>query len=188
LNRFGLGADYSAAIQQQATALGIPPALALALATKESGLNPAAIGSAGEVGLFQVKPSTAGAGVNLYDPNANILAGESYLKSLYNQYGDWSTALAAYNEGPGNLAKSGVFPSTQAYVSSIMAAAGMNQSADTPDYSASQADFSATEPSDETTTSGMLDSLTSSTGLSGTALAILAVAGIGILVWMVRRS
>jgi hypothetical protein len=55
------------------------------------------------------------------DPNQSREGGARYLLQLLKQYnGSVPMALAAYNEGPGNLQRKGVFPSTQKYVSSIM--------------------------------------------------------------------
>lgn len=48
---------------------GIDPNMALAIATVESNLNPAAIGSLGEVGVFQLRPE-------FYLPNHKISIGE----------------------------------------------------------------------------------------------------------------
>jgi soluble lytic murein transglycosylase-like protein len=177
----GLGADYASQIQASAARFNIPPSLALAVATTESHLDPNAISPKGAIGLFQLMPATAaGLHVDPNDPSQNITGGLTYLQQLYNQYGDWNTALIAYNEGPGALASKGIYPSSQAYADSILAAAGLNQPGTTPEFS----DYS---PATESEAAGMLDSLTTSTGLSGTSLAILAVVGIGVLIWMVRR-
>ena len=84
-------------IIQTANAQGVPSSIALAVAQQESGFNPNAVGSAGELGVFQLMPQYfPGAS----DPNANISTGVAYLKQLYQQFGDWGTALAAYNWGP----------------------------------------------------------------------------------------
>jgi soluble lytic murein transglycosylase-like protein len=116
-------------IQNVATSLGVPPALAVQVATQESGLNPNALGTKGEVGLFQVMPSLAASmGLDPSDPVQNTQVGVSYLAQLYEQFGDWATALAAYNWGPGNVSTYGAAAapaSTQAYVSSALSAAGI---------------------------------------------------------------
>jgi hypothetical protein len=159
--------DFSSLIQSLAPSYGVPPSLALALAKKESSLNPSAVGTSGEIGLFQVMPSTAAQfGVtNLYDPTANTQAGLSYLASLYKQYGNWSDALIAYNEGPGAFAAHGAYPVSQSYADSILAAAGLDASIGSD----------LTFTGDSSPSFNLFDSLdlSSVTGLSGAALAAL---------------
>ena len=112
-------------IQQTASAYGVPPAIALAVATKESGLDQAAVGSSGEVGVFQLKPSTAAdLGVDPYSLVDNINGGVKYLSQLFNQFGDWFTALTAYNGGAGNVARGTVSNAAQNYAASVLTAAG----------------------------------------------------------------
>lgn len=109
------GIDYTASITATANQYGVPPSLALAVAQIESSMNPAARSSAGAIGLFQLMPSTAaGLGVDPNDPLQNIQGGVEYLSQLLTQYnGDTSLALAAYNAGPGNVAKYGGIPPFQ---------------------------------------------------------------------------
>ncbi|MDE7412106.1 MAG: transglycosylase SLT domain-containing protein [Paramuribaculum sp.] len=79
----------------------------------ESALNPNAVSRAGAAGLWQFMPSTAtGMGMEVNslvderrDPRVASHHAAKYLKQLYNIYGDWSLAIAAYNCGPGNLNK-----------------------------------------------------------------------------------
>lgn len=112
-------------IVQEANNLGVPANIALAVAHQESGLNQAAIGSKGELGVFQLMPSTAtGLGVNASNLDSNILGGISYLKQLYDRFGDWGKALAAYNAGPTAVVKNRIPTSTQGYVSNILSKAG----------------------------------------------------------------
>lgn len=96
-------------IYAAAQAQGVDPALALEVATVESGLNPAAVGpvtSNGDraIGVMQLMPNTAAAlGVDPTDPQQNIQGGVRLLAQLLAQYGDTATALAAYNWGSGNV-------------------------------------------------------------------------------------
>ena len=113
------------AIRWEAERQGVPADLAVAVAQRESSLNPAARGAAGEVGLFQLMPATAaGLGVDPYSLSGNIQGGVSYLRQLYAQFGDWSQALAAYNAGPGSVARGTVPASTWEYVRSVLTAWG----------------------------------------------------------------
>lgn len=89
---------------------GVPPSIALAVANRESGVchwtSSGAVkrGSAGEVGIMQLMPSTAQAlGVDPYDFQSNIRGGVRYLADMYRQFGSWDLALEAYNWGPGKL-------------------------------------------------------------------------------------
>src|SRR5271166_4091361 len=141
----GLGATptptVSAALASAASQYGVPLNLLTSVAKAESGFNPAAVSSAGAQGLLQIMPANdASLGVtNPFDPVQNANAGAKYLSQLYSQYGDWSTALIAYNEGPGNLASKGVFPSSQSYADSILQNAGISDTsaADTGSVDAS---------------------------------------------------
>lgn len=93
-------------IRRQATAAGVNPALAVAVAEHESGFQPDARGAAGEIGLFQLMPSTAaGLGVSdPWNPAQNIAGGIKYLNRMMERYaGDVTRALAAYNAGPGDV-------------------------------------------------------------------------------------
>lgn len=83
------------------------------LAIVESALNPTAISSAGAGGLWQFMVSTGkmyGLDVNSYqderfDAYKATDAACRYLRFLYDTFGDWQLALAAYNSGPGNVNK-----------------------------------------------------------------------------------
>ncbi len=83
------------------------------LAVVESALNPTARSRAGAAGLWQFMYSTGklnGLTVNSYvderhDPLKATEAACKYLTTLYNIFGDWNLALAAYNSGPGNVNK-----------------------------------------------------------------------------------
>src|SRR5690606_12894260 len=52
-------AQYKALVLQFAREYGVPAALAHAIVTVESNYHPMALGKAGEIGLMQIKPSTA---------------------------------------------------------------------------------------------------------------------------------
>ena len=107
-------------IRLTAASYGVPPDLAVAVARVESGLNQAARGSSGEVGVFQLMPGTAAdLGVNPYDLGQNIAGGVRYLAQQLRRFGSQELALAAYNAGPGRVASGTIPASTAAYVSRV---------------------------------------------------------------------
>lgn len=83
------------------------------LAVIESGLNPQAVSHANAVGLWQfMKPTARYVGLDINravderrDPIKSTYAAVEYIQMLYDQFGDWTIALAAYNCGPGNMSK-----------------------------------------------------------------------------------
>lgn len=103
---------------------GVEPSLALAVAWQESRLNEAARSSTGAVGIMQVEPETSklagrdlGVPIDATNAQDNVVAGVFWLHSLLASYrGDQSAALAAYYEGPGNLARRGYLRDTAGYV------------------------------------------------------------------------
>lgn len=92
----------------------IPLNVVFAVIDVESTFNVDAVGGAGEIGLMQIKPSTARLDRHsLFDPVTNVCAGSKYLTKMYGQFGDLRHALAAYNAGPGTVARmaaSGIVP------------------------------------------------------------------------------
>lgn len=85
---------------------GVPEDLFLRLVQQESGWNAGARSHKGATGLAQLMPGTAAKlGVNPHDPVQNLEGGARYLRMMYNTFGDWRLALAAYNAGPGAVAK-----------------------------------------------------------------------------------
>ncbi|MEW5854674.1 MAG: transglycosylase SLT domain-containing protein [Myxococcota bacterium] len=108
---------FAAAITSAAEAAGIPPALLFALAREESAFDPRITSWAGAVGLTQLMPSTALAEalslklqkpdhVALLDPALNARLGAAHLARHLRQFhGNVALALAAYNAGPGAVAR-----------------------------------------------------------------------------------
>ncbi|KGJ03501.1 Soluble lytic murein transglycosylase [Paracoccus halophilus] len=85
---------------------GIPEDLFLRLVQQESGWNPSARSNKGARGLAQLMPGTAAKlGVDPNDPIQNLEGGARYLRMMYNTFGNWRLALAAYNAGPGAVQK-----------------------------------------------------------------------------------
>ena len=83
------------------------------LAIVESALKPKAKSRVGATGLWQFMFATGkqyGLDVSSYvdercDPIKSTEAASKYLAKLYQIFGDWDLALAAYNSGPGNVSK-----------------------------------------------------------------------------------
>ncbi len=104
--------------------MGVDPALALSIAKLESNFCHEKKSPYGAVGVFQLMPSTAKKlGFNPWYVNENIKGGLTYYKMMYKQFGSTELALAAYNAGPGNVAKyKGIppFKETKFFVSTIM--------------------------------------------------------------------
>ena len=99
---------------------GVEPALIKAVVWRESWFNPRATGTSGEVGLMQIMKDTANDWASaqrvtlfthsqLYDPAKNTDCGAWYLRRLLMRYRGTDNpvvyALAAYNAGPGRVAK-----------------------------------------------------------------------------------
>ncbi len=103
---------------------GIDPALVHAVIRQESSYNPQARSPKGAVGLMQLMPATAQrfglAPAERTDPARNVRAGIRYLKWLYQYFGHWTLAVAAYNAGEGSVLQYGrripPYPETQNYV------------------------------------------------------------------------
>ena len=102
----GKRSDFIPHARAAARQHGIPEDLFLRLVQQESGWNPRARSHKGATGLAQLMPGTAAKlGVNPNDPVQNLQGGARYLRMMYNQFGNWRLALAAYNAGPGAVQK-----------------------------------------------------------------------------------
>lgn len=109
--------DTKGLVESAAREFGLDRNLLLALVRQESAFNPNARSRAGASGLTQLMPATArrvSRGLLkrrfrkafLYDPGINVRLGASYLRSLLAEFhGDILLAVAAYNGGPGRVAR-----------------------------------------------------------------------------------
>lgn len=136
-------------IDRAAARYHVPPRLVAAVIWQETRFNPAASGKAGEIGLMQVMPATAGEWSKaerlrdfsleiLWNPETNVLAGTWYLGRAIRR---WSAqedplpyALAEYNAGrsnalrwerissmyPGEFTRIISYPSTRLYVKTVL--------------------------------------------------------------------
>ncbi|MEG0978449.1 MAG: lytic transglycosylase domain-containing protein [Oscillospiraceae bacterium] len=122
--------SFDSIFEKASNKYGVPVKLLKAVAKAESGFNANAQSKAGAQGVMQLMPATAkGLGVtDSFDAQQNIMGGAKLLSQLLNKYnGNTELALAAYNAGPGNVAKYGGIPpfkETQNYVKKVMGYCG----------------------------------------------------------------
>lgn len=98
-------ADAASLVTEAAARWDLPPSLLHAIASVESGYDPAAVSPKGAIGIMQLMPQTARQlGADPRDPRQNVDAGARYLVELLRKYQDDDyqvrKALAAYNAGP----------------------------------------------------------------------------------------
>jgi soluble lytic murein transglycosylase len=103
-------------VASEATDRKVDPALVAALIRQESSFEPHATSQAGARGLMQVMPRVGKAlaraekitpwdAAMLYDPEVNVRLGVIHLRSFTRHYSHPALALAAYNAGPGRVAR-----------------------------------------------------------------------------------
>lgn len=108
----GLSLYYMPIFEQALEERGLPQELKY-LPVIESALDPNAVSKHGATGLWQMMLATGkGCGLECNslvderrDPYASSRAAADLLKQLFDTYGDWSLAIAAYNCGPGAVNK-----------------------------------------------------------------------------------
>lgn len=134
---------YSESLTRILREENLPPEL-LAVAMVESGLNPLALSPKGARGIWQLMPATAeryGLAAGATDdhrthPEHSTRVAARYLRDLYQRFGDWKLALAAYNWGEakvqrvidktgvrdfGEMARRGLLPlETRNYVPAVI--------------------------------------------------------------------
>ncbi|TKB51588.1 DUF3393 domain-containing protein [Ferrimonas sediminicola] len=118
---------YLAAVKSESEQWQVAPELIFAIIKAESSFNPRAKSHIPAFGLMQIVPSSAGKDVNdkllnrhgkpseyqLFQPSENIRYGTAYLHLLYDKYlariedprARLYCTIAAYNTGPGNVAR-----------------------------------------------------------------------------------
>ena len=109
---------YLPTVQAAAKQYGLDPNMLAMQIQTESDWDPTAQSGAGAMGIAQFEPATAAQygltvtanpGSNpptpgsVWDPTASIYAMAAMMADLVSQFGDYATALAAYNWGAGNV-------------------------------------------------------------------------------------
>jgi len=108
--------EYAPFVAAASQKHGVPQELIWSVMLRESSFDPTAVGSeSGELGLMQLTPDpkfmaeefdirkVENIKPTLLDERSNIEMGTQYLKTLYQLFGDWKLAVAAYNAGPGRV-------------------------------------------------------------------------------------
>ena len=119
-------ADMQSMVRSTARAHGVDPALALAIATQESGFDQRAVSPANAIGTMQVIPSSGdwasdmvGRDLNLLDPQDNVTAGVAILARLLATSPSVDTAIAGYYQGQTSVRNNGMFDDTRRYVANV---------------------------------------------------------------------
>ena len=116
-------AAYTTLVSRYAAANGVPVSLAHAVISVESNYRPNIRGSAGEIGLMQIKPATArmmgytGNTKGLFNPETNIKYGMKYL-GLAHQLAGGTTCGTILRYNAGHAAKR-MNPVSAAYCSKV---------------------------------------------------------------------
>lgn len=120
--------DPKKVVAEMAEQYGLPEKFVSSVARAESAFNKSAVSPKGAIGVMQLMPGTAKElGVDPNDVRQNIEGGTKLLRDLLIQYQNdpdqVRKALAAYNAGPGAVAKYGGVPpyrETQNYVEKVL--------------------------------------------------------------------
>lgn len=119
--------DLEPLISRHSERQNLDPKLVRAVIQTESGYNLRALSNKGAMGLMQLMPGTASLlnVRNPYDADDNLRGGTTYLRSLIDRFaGSVELAVAAYNAGPGAVARHGGVPpyqETRDYVRRVLA-------------------------------------------------------------------
>jgi soluble lytic murein transglycosylase-like protein len=120
--------DPEALIRASSEKYNVPEVMVRSIMAAESSFNPNARSPKGAIGLMQLMPATARElGYNPHIPEQNVDAGTRYLRMLLDRYQDshdWlRRTIAAYNAGPGAVARHGGVPpfrETRNYVTRVL--------------------------------------------------------------------
>lgn len=117
---------YDRQIRRIGTLYNVDPSLIKAIIHTESDFDYRAVSRAGAQGLMQLMPDTAKdlQVSNPFDPHENIDGGTRYFRYLLDSFNnDLILSLAAYNAGPGLVARTGgvpKIPETLRYINKVL--------------------------------------------------------------------
>ena len=121
-------AEMKQLVIDTANAIGVDPALALAVAHQESGFSARAVSPANAIGCMQVIPASGewasdlvGRDLDLLDPHDNVTAGVAILRQLLRDGTPLETAIAGYYQGERSVRERGLNPDTVDYVANVVA-------------------------------------------------------------------
>jgi LysM repeat protein len=126
----GRRASVGRLLAAEATRLGVPVALAKAVAWQESGWRQGVTSDVGAIGVMQLMPGTAawigeamlGARVDPHDLRQNVRAGVRLLRHYLDRYhGDRALVLAAYYQGQRAVDQHGIYAVSRPYIASVRA-------------------------------------------------------------------
>ncbi|NUP75891.1 MAG: transglycosylase SLT domain-containing protein, partial [Sinomonas sp.] len=119
-------AQIQAIVRQTAASMGVPAALALAIAEQESSFRQNVTSPVGAIGVMQIMPanatwvsSLAGRPLDLRNTADNVAAGVAMLRWLLQQAPTQDIAIAGYYQGLYGVQAYGMYPDTKAYVAQV---------------------------------------------------------------------
>ena len=119
---YGERSRTSEAIRDASIRFGVDPGLVRSVIRHESADDSRVVSHKGAMGLMQLMPATARSlGVSCpFDPRQNVIAGTRYLRRLYDRFGTWPLALAAYHAGPTRVEQRRIPEQTRRYVRRVL--------------------------------------------------------------------
>jgi soluble lytic murein transglycosylase-like protein len=115
--------EVRAIVVRTARAMGVDPALALAVAYRESGFQQRVVSPANAVGVMQVVPSAGrwassavGRPLDLLDTHDNVTAGLALLRAIVHATSSPAQAIAGYYQGLQSVQRHGMFDDTRRFV------------------------------------------------------------------------
>ena len=120
---YGVQTRIEGAVRHASIRYGVEASLIRAVIATESAYDVGAVSHKGAQGLMQLMPATARqlGVVCPFEPRENIMGGSRYLREMYDRFGSWPLALAAYNAGPRAVERRRFPEETRRYVRLVVA-------------------------------------------------------------------